>query len=88
MQSTPYVTFEQTRSYRVPVALLVAATCAAAGTAGVVMERGGAPPEVATPPTASHFRDLEANKRLGMRALGRAADERAMHAQSRPAPGR
>ena len=87
MQTTPFVTFEQRRSYRAPVALLVAATCAAAGTAGIVMERGGAP-DVGLAPTASHYRDLEANKLVGMHALGRRANERAMHAPRYPAPSR
>ena len=87
MQPTQSVRFEQTRSYRGPVTLLVAATCAAAGTAGVLMERDGAA-GVRTGPTASHFRDLEAIKVAGMRALGRRANERAMHAPHDPAAGR
>ena len=41
MPPTQSVMFEQSRSYRGPVIMLVAATCAAS-TAGVLMERDGA----------------------------------------------
>ena len=87
MQSTPYVTFEQTRSYRVPVALLVAATCAAAGTAGVVMERGGARPRS---PRPRPRRTSATSKPTRPRdARTRPRGRRARHARpDRPAPGR